>query len=76
MSWPTLYVGLRFRGESLAWATHSWEAQKPVWVSTFCLAVVPLGDGHNDTRETNWEWLRARWEALRPNGKSSKAAAA
>lgn len=28
--------------------------------------IVPLGDGHNDTRETNWEWLRARWEALRP----------
>lgn len=29
--------------------------------------IVPLGDGHNDTRETNWEWLRARWEALRPS---------
>lgn len=28
--------------------------------------IVPLGDGHNDTREANWEWLRARWEALRP----------
>lgn len=29
--------------------------------------IVPLGDGHNDTRETHWEWLRARWEALRPD---------
>lgn len=28
--------------------------------------IVPLGEGHNETRETNWEWLRARWEALRP----------
>ena len=28
--------------------------------------IVPLGDGHNDTREAHWEWLRARWEALRP----------
>lgn len=29
--------------------------------------IVPLGDGHNDTRERNWEWLSARWEALRPD---------
>lgn len=29
--------------------------------------IVPLGDGHNDTRELHWEWLRARWEALRPD---------
>lgn len=28
--------------------------------------IVPLGDGHNEQRETHWEWLRARWEALRP----------
>ena len=28
--------------------------------------VVPLGEGHNETREVHWEWLRARWEALRP----------
>lgn len=29
--------------------------------------IVPLGDGHNEQRETHWEWLRARWEALRPS---------
>ncbi len=28
--------------------------------------IVPLGEGHNETREANWEWLRARWEAIRP----------
>lgn len=29
--------------------------------------LVPLGEGHNEQRETHWEWLRARWEALRPS---------
>lgn len=29
--------------------------------------LVPLGTGHNETRDLNWEWLRARWEALRPS---------
>lgn len=29
--------------------------------------IVPLGEGHNDTREIHWEWLRARWEASRPS---------
>lgn len=28
--------------------------------------IVPVADGHNETRTRNWEWLSARWEALRP----------